>query len=231
MIGSYCRVEKTDKMRYPSRYLPPLDRDTQFYELIERELRPGMTILDVGSGHRPTVPRDKRPRGCVYVGMDVSEAELRRAPTHAYDETTVSDLRIDDPALHDRFDLIVSLQVFEHVRPLDPAIENLRLYLRPGGVMITLLTGKWTYFALANRILPRRLKLWMLERWHDSKPEDVFPAYYHRCYASALQRLFASWTRSDIRPFYMGVGYVAKFPAVARTYLRFEKVDGGLQRR
>ncbi len=121
----------------------------EFDRLVDRALLPtgsagperGMTILDVGSGRRPCVPIDRRPPGCTYVGLDISADELQTAPPGSYDRFVVGDVSSRAVDLGTQFDLVVSFQVLEHVRPLDAAFENLRHYLRPGGRMIAQFSG------------------------------------------------------------------------------------------
>ena len=55
-------------------------------------LYPGISVLDVGSGRKPTVPLDQRPAECHYVGLDISAEELQAAPPVDYSETWVSDI-------------------------------------------------------------------------------------------------------------------------------------------
>src|SRR4051794_29517012 len=106
--------------RYLERWLDP------FEALIRADLRPGVAILDVGSGRRPVLASSDRPERCVYVGLDISESELEAAPPGAYDEVVVGDVSVPIAGLDDRFDLIVSWQALEHVKPLDAAFDNMR---------------------------------------------------------------------------------------------------------
>jgi hypothetical protein len=45
-------------------------------------------------------------------------------------------------------------ELHEHVRSLETAIENCRLYLKPGGTMVTQFSGRFSYFAVANQVIP-----------------------------------------------------------------------------
>ncbi len=112
-------------------------------------LEPGVRILDVGAGHSPTLATEERPEGCHYVGLDISRGELEAAPSGAYDELLAHD--ITKPlAPEEPFDVVLSWQVFEHLRPLDAAVENLRQALRPGGTLIAQLSGSFAVFAIAR---------------------------------------------------------------------------------
>jgi len=110
----------------------------------------GRRVLDIGSGRRPAVPPAQRPRGCEYVGLDLSAAELAAAAPGAYDETIEADVSELLPSQSERFDLIVGWQVLEHVDRLDRCLENLRSYLRPGGSLVSMLSGRNSGFAAVN---------------------------------------------------------------------------------
>ncbi|MCC6791578.1 MAG: methyltransferase domain-containing protein, partial [Thermomicrobiales bacterium] len=119
-----------------ARSLPACPRYAVFPDLRDRviaSLRPGMRILDVGAGATPTISPSQRPANVYYVGLDISREELERAPDGSYDEIRVRSALEVDPELVGTFDVVVTLQTLEHIRPLDDAIDNLRAYLRPGG--------------------------------------------------------------------------------------------------
>jgi SAM-dependent methyltransferase len=123
-----------------------------------------------------------------------------------------------------RFDLIVSNQVFEHVKPLDAALQNLRAYLAPGGVLVAKLSGAFSVFALANRVVPHRVAVWGLHHFLGHEPERVFPAHYDACWDSALRRLTADWSRVEIEPLYMGAEYLEWARPAQALYLGAEEV-------
>lgn len=180
------------------------------------------SILDIGGGRSPAIPVEQRPRPCRYVGLDLSAAELAAAPADAYDEMIVSDVSNFVPTLEARFDLVVSFQVFEHVRSLPDAISNIRRYLRPGGQFIAQLSGKWAFFAIMNRALPHSLAVFALTRLLGRDPRSVFPAPYDHCVHSELQRCFAEWARLEIVCRFGGAGYLRFAPPVRAVYLHYE---------
>jgi len=197
--------------RYQTRSLrEPLIRRIQATE----RLRPGAEILDVGAGRNPTVPRELRT-GCFYVGLDVAPDELAYGE---YDEVVTADIRVPRPDLFRRFDLVVSCHTFEHVRPLEDALENIRSYLVPGGRLVALFSGTFSPQAFANRVIPEAVGRRLIGRAAESK----FPAHYDRCWASALDRAFAAhWAEYRIEPLYVGANY---FPqAFQRLYLAYEE--------
>ena len=185
-------------------------------------MRPGWQILDVGAGRQPTIAKVDRAAACTYVGQDLSKRELEAAPPGSYDEIVVGDVLQYRPELADRFDLIVSYQVLEHVRPLDQALANLRSYLRPGGQLVAQFSGAFSYFALASRLVPHRLTVALLTRLTKRDPRSIFPAYYNRCWFSALQRTMAGWSEVTICPMWGGSTYLAFSPALAALNIGYE---------
>jgi 2-polyprenyl-6-hydroxyphenyl methylase/3-demethylubiquinone-9 3-methyltransferase len=206
----------------PARYDEPRTR-VALERAVQAQLRPGMRVLDMGSGARPFLAPDERPEGVVYTGMDISEAELLKAPPGCYDHIEAADAVVRREDLVGRFDLIISHQVFEHIKPLDAALENLRSYLAPGGTMVAKFSGGFSIFAIVNRMVPHRLAVWGLNRFLGDDPDRVFRAYYDQCWNSALERLFSSWDEHRIEPLYMGAEYLSFVRPLQALYLGAEE--------
>ncbi len=194
----------------------------RFDALAAPYLREGATVLDLGSGRDPVYPAGGRPAGLRYIGFDVSAHELEVAPPGSYDEAIVSDAAVPVPALEGRCDLIVSWQVFEHLGDLPATVANLRRYLTPDGRLVAMLSGRFAAFALANAMLPARVGNAVASRALGVPSEDVFPAHYHHCHASALRRAFRDWGRVELVPFYRGAIYFRFAPPALAAYLRYE---------
>ncbi len=168
----------------------------QFDQCIAAALRPDMRILDLGSGRTPAPGAGSRPpRGRPL------------AP---------------GPALEDRFDLVLSFQVLEHVKPLEAAFENMIAYLKPGGRLVAQMSGTFSLFGLINQVLPQALAVWVLRKATRRSPESIFPAHYHHCWASKLERMVSSCSEREVRPLYLGADYFTFFSPLARLYLVYE---------
>jgi 2-polyprenyl-6-hydroxyphenyl methylase/3-demethylubiquinone-9 3-methyltransferase len=207
----------------PERYVPEFWL-RPFQERVRAEVRAGQAILDVGSGRAPTVPPVERPGNIRYVGLDISAGELAAAPAGSYDEAITGDIADFNPALERRFDLALSYQVFEHVRPLPAALESIRRYLKPGGRMVAQLSGTFSVFGIANRVVPPRLGVKAMEHLLNRDPESVFPAFYDRCWHSALARALEPWASAEVIPLYTGAGYLAFARPLQAVYLGFEEL-------
>ena len=207
--------------RLPARYGQRLQ--DVFLDQLSPRLRPGVAILDVGSGRSPTIAAADRPPGCRYVGLDVSAHELRAAPPGAYQEMIVHDITRPLPmAAGHLFDVVISWQVLEHVKPLRAALDNLGRVLRPGGMLISQLSGTFAAFALLARIVPHRVRVRAMARFLGHSEDEKFPTYYDHCYASALERMLGDWSSVAVHPFYRGAVYFGMSRLLQRGYLRYE---------
>jgi SAM-dependent methyltransferase len=211
-----------DVAALPDRYSVPWR--AKFDEHVADALRPGSRVLDIGSGRNPTIPVERRPTGCTYVGLDLSADELLRAGPGAYDEHVEADASARLSEFDGVFDLVVSWQVLEHVRDLGSTLENIRGYLRQGGVFVTMFSGSWSAFGVVNRLLPNKVAHAVVGRTmgRANSHIPVFPAYYDRCYASALQPLMRPWSTAAISPLYAGAAYFSFSTFATRLYLRYE---------
>lgn len=214
-------AQKTAKGSLPERYVHPSDHE--FRTKVAAAVFPGARILDVGSGRHPTIAVADRPAGCEYVGLDVSTEELELASPGSYDTSVVADVTEHRPELENRFDLIVSFQVLEHVKPLDVALGNLHSYLRPGGRLIAQMSGSFAVFALAARVVPMRARSLLLVRVLGRHREHIFPLHFHKCWQSALTRILSSWTSAQVLPVHRGADYFRFSRVLQAAYVGYEE--------
>jgi SAM-dependent methyltransferase len=179
-------------------------------------------VLEVGAGCTPAIPPSVRPAHWTYVGLDVSQEELDKAPRGSYDATISRDIASYTPELDSTFDLIVSWQALEHVRHVDRAITNLRSYLRPQGRAVIQLSSSFSAFALLNRALPNKLGARVVAWAMDRPKGNVFSAHYHRCHYAGLKREFAPWSSVTITPRFRGAEYFTFSPRLQSLYIAYE---------
>jgi SAM-dependent methyltransferase len=206
----------------PARYDVPLRQG--FDQAIGERLAAGGRVLDIGSGRHPALARHDRPEGMVYVGLDLSKAELGEAGEGAYDEMLEADATQFQPELAESFDLVVSWQVLEHVADMEATLENVRNYLKPGGRFVAQFSGAWSAFGIINRILPDRIGAKVVDRTMRRTENNipVFPAFYDRCTARALAPLLATWASYRLTPIFFGATYFNFLPPARRVYLAYE---------
>lgn len=183
--------------------LDPRDRrgdgTADFMTAIQSALRPGMVVLDVGGGKRPTIAPDlKASLGAQVIGVDISQEELNAAPPGCYDQIICGDLT-KAIALPEA-DLAISRSVTEHVRDPRAMYLNILRALRPGGLLISYIPNKFAPYAMVNAALPNRITKVLLSFFHwESKEETGFPAFYRHCYPSRFEALLLGVGFRDVR--------------------------------
>lgn len=91
----------------------------------------GWKVLDAGCGRQPFRKRLEE-KGCMYSGLDVNQnPEGSVQFVCAIDEPLPDDLMMEGP-----FDLIMCLEVLEHVADWDVAFKNFSRLLKPGGRLV-----------------------------------------------------------------------------------------------
>ena len=177
-----------------------VDGTLSFYNQIAAIIRPTDVILDFGAGRGEPFMDDEIPyrrdignfQGrCSHVdGCDIDSVVLENP---FLDAAAVIDINAPLPYPDDRFDVIISRYVFEHVaNPSFVARELLRV-LKPGGVIAAMTPNKWGYIGIAARLVPSRHHVRVLSRSQpDRKPEDVFPTTYLMNTRKALVEAFGT---------------------------------------
>lgn len=190
--------------------------------LLPALVRPGIRVLDVGSGKQPLLDPATRHRLRLHVvGLDVSASELARAPAGSYDEVVVGDVTC--ARLPQEFDLILSRAVLEHVDDTAAAIDNLAAALVPGGQMAHFVPCRNAPFAQINRLLGnRRARQVLYTIYPDKRATQGFPAYYDHCTPRQLSRLCVrSGLEVDrVIPYYHSEYFAFFAPAHALELLR-----------
>jgi len=125
-------------------------------ELLRRHVFPGAHCLDVGCGDG-RVGRLVTDHGGTYVGVDISEravAATRERGFEAWHVEGSDTLPFSDQS----FDVVLCLEVIEHILFPDRTVREILRVLRPGGVLIAT-TPNVAYWR-------RRLDLALLGRWN-----------------------------------------------------------------
>jgi 2-polyprenyl-6-hydroxyphenyl methylase/3-demethylubiquinone-9 3-methyltransferase len=131
----------------------------------------GLRILDIGCGGG-ILSEPLARLGAQVVGADPSPANIAAAKMHAADAEVLVDYRVTTAeALADageRFDIVLAMEVVEHVAELNLFIKRCAEMVKPGGLMITATINRTLKsFALAIvgaeyvlRWLPRGTHQW-----------------------------------------------------------------------
>jgi methionine biosynthesis protein MetW len=125
-------------------------------QLLRRHVFPGARCLDVGCGDGRT-GRLVTDCGGSYVGVDISERAAAATRERGLD---ARDIQGSDalPFSDQSFDVVLCLEVIEHVLFPDRTVREILRVLRPGGVLIAT-TPNVAYWR-------RRLDLALLGRWN-----------------------------------------------------------------
>jgi SAM-dependent methyltransferase len=212
-------LERVRCGQLPERYGYPMQQVLR--DKLAPLLRPGKAILDVGSGRVPTLAIPARPERCRYTGVDISGSELESAPFGAYTDVLVHDITKPLPE-ESAYDLALSWQALEHVRPLELALDNIRRALKPGGTLLAQLSGSRAFFSVAARVMPHRLRVKVAARLLGHPSDEKFPTEYDHCHARALTDMLSGWTTVELTPFYRGAPYFNFSRLLQRTYLVYE---------
>jgi SAM-dependent methyltransferase len=187
-------------------------------------------ICDIGGGRTPLLwPKEVQQLGVEYTLMDVSQDELDLAPEghHTLCLDIVAPL---DPAHHERFDLIFSKFVAEHVPDGRAMHRNILSMLRPGGHAFHLFPTLYHPAFVANRILPMHLTD-RLRNAATGVAYPKFPAIYSLCLGPTQSRIDAframGYEVIEYTGFY-GTPYLRRVPGLGRVD---EAVNGWLARR
>ena len=202
------RSRETSKLRIERRVFEEvsvsgfshIDQEVAFFSQVAALIRPDHVLLDFGAGRgefyydEPVRYRRKlqdfRGRVAHVDGCDIDPAVLNN-PT--LDAAKVFAPGEPLPYEDNRFDVIVSRYVFEHIQDPGWAARELLRVTKPGGWICAVTPNKWGYVALAARLVPNRLHQRLLHRVQPHrKDEDVFPTVYRLNRPNAVRRHFGA---------------------------------------
>lgn len=146
------------------------------------------------------------------VALDVSLDELY--PNRQADSEVAADAVEGLPFRDESVDLVVSSSVLEHLVDVEAFVAESVRVLRPGGSFIHLFPGRYSSFAVANRLLGPKwsARMLFLIRPH-ARGICGFRAYYDRTYHSAICEILRRRGFCPIRmeADYYGSGYYSFF--------------------
>ena len=193
------------------------DFEPRVLDLIERYGH--REVCDIGGGRTPLLwPREVEELGVRYTLLDVSADELARAPDGH--ETLCMDVTAAlDPANEERFDLIFSKFVAEHVPDGDAMHRNILRMLRPGGHAFHLFPTLYHPAFVVNRLLPMHLTDRLRNAMSGAR-YPKFPAVYSMCRGPSPDRVRAysdmGYEVVEYTGFY-GTPYLRRVPVVSRV--------------
>lgn len=149
-------------------------------------------IGEMGGGANPTLSLvDRADRPVDLTVIDISSAELDKAPSTV--QKLCVDLCAEEPPIDERFDLVFSRMVCEHVPSAAAFHRNCRAALRPGGHAVHFFPVAAALPFLVNRVLPHALSARIVEalfphrRRHGNN--GIFRAHYDWCWGPTSSQL------------------------------------------
>jgi SAM-dependent methyltransferase len=190
-IQSQKRLSRKFDLLLPDRFR--VDGNDEFIQHFARErVAPGDTVYDVGGGKQPLFSAEERVQLRLrIVGVDIDQAELRRAPPGVYDEIACAD--ITRYKGRGDADVVICQALLEHVSNVEGALRSIASILKPGGRALLFVPSRNAVYARLNLLLPEKVKRRILFTFHPkAKKEQGFPAYYDRCTPRDFKRLIES---------------------------------------
>ncbi|WP_237153226.1 bifunctional 2-polyprenyl-6-hydroxyphenol methylase/3-demethylubiquinol 3-O-methyltransferase UbiG [Oryzibacter oryziterrae] len=140
----------------------------------------GLTLVDIGCGGG-LISEPMARLGATVTGIDPSETNIEVARLHAGQSGLTIDYRAETAealdAAGDRFDVVLALEVIEHVADVQAFLETVSNLVRPGGLLVVATLNR-TIKALGLAIIGAEYVLRWLPRGTHSwdkfvKPEEV----------------------------------------------------------
>lgn len=158
-------------------------------------IRPGWKCLDVGCGDGRTAGVWLRDHGCEYIGVDVSTNAVGDAQSLGLDARVIEDAAAL-PFSAGTFDVVVCIEVLEHLFQSQLVASEILRVLKPGGVLIATVPNV-AYWR-------RRVELGLLGKWNPMGDDlaveqpwrDPHIRFFNR---GALRRLLAACGYTSIR--------------------------------
>jgi 2-polyprenyl-3-methyl-5-hydroxy-6-metoxy-1,4-benzoquinol methylase len=139
-------------------------------KLLEADLR-NKRILEIGAGDSKWLPYLARKfPSSQFVGVDYSESGCmllseRVSKENANVAVVHEDMFVEDSQLHSSFDIAISIGVVEHFDDLARVLSVKSRYLKPGGIMFTLIPNMAGVLGTLTRI-------WNREVYDKHNPHD-----------------------------------------------------------
>lgn len=184
----------------------------------------GLRVLDVGCGGG-LLSEPMARHGAIVVGVDASLGNISAAQRHAALHGVEVDYRLGEPAdvvlPEEKFDLVMALEVVEHVSDMPAFIATAASHLKPGGMLfVSTIDRTWKSYIFAivgaeyiMNVLPRGTHQWSMfvrpEELsaalapHDLIRQDIRGMRYHPLQhraswcSSTTVNYIAAYTHSD----------------------------------
>lgn len=155
-----------------------------FREKILAHLRPDSIVLDLGAGAGIIPQMNFRGEAAQVCGVDI---DPRVVDNSMLDEGRVANAE-GIPYENDRFDLVFSDNVLEHLNEPDAVFREVARVLKPGGVFLFKTPNKWHYMPTIARLTPHGFHQYV-NRQRGRAEIDIFPTRYYANTRADVARL------------------------------------------
>lgn len=159
--------------------------------MLRRRIREESTFLEVGCGNMEL--RRYLPKGCVYnaIEMSVSEFTLQRVLAKDANVNFAFALATEIPLPSASVDIVASLEVFEHIPPIEDALREIRRVMKSGGVLVCSIPNNHYFKYKVVGDNPDHVNKWTF---------DEFPAFVERLGFRLIEsRRLGMWIPIPIR--------------------------------
>jgi SAM-dependent methyltransferase len=141
-----------------------------------------LNILEAGCGRAWPLELKGVRHTVTGIDLDKRALEIRKFERRDLDEIVLGDLRTADFA-DNRFDLIYSSYVLEHIKEADCVMNNLRRWLKPGGLLILRIPDRDSAYGFITRFAPFWFHVFYKKHFmglkHAGKPGfGPYPTYH-----------------------------------------------------
>lgn len=146
----------------------------------------GLRLLDIGCGGG-LVAEPMARLGAEVVGVDASERNIGVARTHAEEAGVTVDYRSTSAealaAAGERFDVVLTLEVVEHVADLEGFLKACGEMVKPGGLLIAATLNRTLKAYALGVVVAEYILRWLPRGTHDwqkfVKPHELAGALRH----------------------------------------------------
>lgn len=165
-------IEWCNRVFYPE--VPSRFDEKVLRETVLAVLRPEHVLLDLGAGAGIVPTMDFRGRAQRICGVDPDE----RVGQNPYLDEGKVGVGESIPWQDERFDVVVSDNVLEHLTEPDAVFREVARVLKPGGLFVAKTPNAWHYMPLVSRLVPFRFHHLLIRGTHSRAEADVFPTAY-----------------------------------------------------
>jgi len=215
------RAEYLEKYYFNVPGIP--DAGAQWLDLVRRHTPNGARVLEIGGGPVDWTTGVVRTSASEIVGLDIDEV----VRTNRFLDRAIVYDGAKFPLPDDRFDVVISRWVNEHLADPERHFKEVQRVLAHGGVYIFRTVNLHHYKTIGARLTPHWLQV-PLVRWlsHMSGDEhDPYPTYYR---ANTRRRILALCEKSGLTPVMLTLSepypsYGMAFRALFHVFMRYER--------